>query len=66
MLGVGEELKDFNIVGVKPKFENFEENGESAFEVIDKTHFKKNGKLYIFILKILHLYALQKLLNTQS
>ena len=56
----------FNVVGVKPKFENFEENGESAFEVIDKNSFHKNGRLYTFILKILHLYALQKLLNTQS
>lgn len=48
MLGVGEELKDFNIVGVKPKFENFEENGESAFEVIDKNSFQKKWKVIYF------------------
>ena len=32
MKGVGEKLDDFNIVGVKPKFNTHEENGESAFE----------------------------------
>ena len=48
MLGVGEELKDFNIVGVKPKFENFEENGESAFEVIDRNSFQKKWKVIYF------------------
>ena len=31
MLGVGETLPDFKIIGVKPKFNRHEENGESAF-----------------------------------
>ena len=36
MLGVGEKLPDFKIVGVKPKFMRHEENGESAFETLTK------------------------------
>ena len=48
MLGVGEELQDFNIVGVKPKFENHEENGKSAFESIDKNSFPNKWKVIYF------------------
>ena len=42
MLGVGEEIRDFNVIGVKPKFHNHEENGESAFETITKKSFPEN------------------------
>ena len=41
MLGIGSVLPEFEIVGVKPGFNNHEENGESAFEAIDKNSFKK-------------------------
>ena len=48
MLGVGQELLDFNVVGVKPKFENHEENGESAFETINKNSFADKWKVIFF------------------
>ena len=32
MLGVGQTLPDFKVVGVKPRFMRHEEKGESAFE----------------------------------
>ncbi len=48
MLGVGEELKDFNVVGVKPKYHQHEENGESAFEVINKESFPEKWKVIYF------------------
>jgi hypothetical protein len=41
MLGVGETLPDFKIVGVKPKFKRHEENGESAFEPLTKASFRQ-------------------------
>ena len=31
MKGVGEEILDFEIVGIKPRFNNHEENGVSIF-----------------------------------
>ena len=37
MISIGQEIIDFEIIGVKPKFNNHEENGESAFETIHKT-----------------------------
>ena len=43
MKGVGEKLDDFNIVGVKPKFHEHEESGESAFETIDEKSFPISG-----------------------
>ena len=39
--GVGEEILDFEVVGVKPKFNMHEENGQTAFETITKESFKK-------------------------
>ena len=48
MLGVGEELKDFNVVGVKPKYNSHEENGESAFEEINKESFPNKWKVIYF------------------
>jgi hypothetical protein len=32
MLGIGDKLPDFEVVGIKPKFNNHEENGESALK----------------------------------
>ena len=48
MLGVGETLPDFKIVGVKPKFEHHEENGVSAFEDITKDSFPGKWKVIFF------------------
>lgn len=39
MISVGQEIIDFDIIGVKPTFNNHEENGESAFEKIHKISF---------------------------
>ena len=44
MISIGQEIIDFEIIGVKPKFNNHEENGESAFETIHKNSFQDNGK----------------------
>ena len=48
MLGVGEEIRDFNVIGVKPKFHNHEENGETAFETITKESFPEKWKVIYF------------------
>merc|ERR1712167_468509 len=40
MLGIGDKLPEFEVVGVKPKFNQHEENGESAFEPITNEFFK--------------------------
>ena len=48
MLGVGQTLPDFKIVGVKPKFMRHEENGESAFETLTKDSFKGQWKVIFF------------------
>ena len=48
MLGVGETLPDFKVVGVKPKFEHHEENGVSAFEDITKASFPGKWKVIFF------------------
>ena len=48
MLGVGETLPDFKIVGVKPKFEHHEENDVSAFEDITKDSFPGKWKVIFF------------------
>jgi peroxiredoxin (alkyl hydroperoxide reductase subunit C) len=48
MLGVGEKLPDFKIIGVKPKFNAHEENGESAFEPITKDSFPGKWKVIFF------------------
>ena len=34
MLGVGEKLPEFKVIGVKPGFNSHEENGVSAFEPV--------------------------------
>src|SRR5690554_2864 len=45
MLGVGEKLPEFKIVGVKPGFNNHEENGVSAFEAITQDSFEGKWKV---------------------
>jgi hypothetical protein len=44
MLGVGEKLPEFKVVGVKPKFMKHEENGASAFEPINNASFPASGR----------------------
>ncbi|HYD46072.1 MAG TPA: redoxin domain-containing protein, partial [Phenylobacterium sp.] len=48
MLGVGQTLPDFKVVGVKPKFMRHEENGESAFETLTKESFPGKWKVIFF------------------
>jgi len=52
MLGIGDKLPEFSVMGVKPGFMTHEENGESAFEEITE--------------KILPLSVRLKLLNLQN
>jgi peroxiredoxin (alkyl hydroperoxide reductase subunit C) len=48
MFGVGDQLPEFDIVGVKPKFMAHEENGESAFETITQESFEGKWKVFFF------------------
>ncbi len=48
MLGVGDKLPDFKVVGVKPKFMQHEENGESAFEDVTQDSFHGKWKVIYF------------------
>ncbi|KZK86950.1 Alkyl hydroperoxide reductase subunit C [Pseudovibrio sp. Ad13] len=48
MLGIGEKLPEFEVVGVKPGFNNHEENGESAFEAITEKSFEGKWKVIFF------------------
>ncbi|MEO6341465.1 MAG: peroxiredoxin [Caulobacteraceae bacterium] len=48
MLGVGEQLPDFKVIGVKPGFMRHEENGESAFETLTKDSFPGKWKVIFF------------------
>ena len=48
MIGVGEQLPNFKIVGVKPGFNKHEENGQSAFEDITNDSFKGKWKVIFF------------------
>jgi alkyl hydroperoxide reductase subunit AhpC len=48
MLGVGEKLPNFKVVGVKPKFNSHEENGVSAFEPITQDSFPGKWKVIFF------------------
>ena len=48
MLGVGQTLPDFKIVGVKPGFNRHEENGQSAFETLTKESFPGQWKVIFF------------------
>lgn len=48
MLGIGDTLPEFNVVGVKPKFMKHEENGESAFEPLNRESFHGKWKIIFF------------------
>ena len=48
MLGVGDKLPDFEVVGVKPGFNAHEENGQSAFEPISQDSFPGKWKVIYF------------------
>jgi peroxiredoxin (alkyl hydroperoxide reductase subunit C) len=48
MIGVGEHLPPFKLVGVKPGFNKHEENGQSAFEPITNDSFKGKWKIIFF------------------
>lgn len=48
MLGVGDQLPEFEIVGVKPGFNAHEENGVSAFETITQDSFEGKWKVFYF------------------
>ena len=44
MLGIGDKLPAFSVVGVKPKFHFHEENGQSAFEPLTRPAFPGSGR----------------------
>ncbi len=48
MLGVGQKLPEFKIVGVKPGFMRHEENGVSAFETLTGDSFPGQWKVIFF------------------
>ncbi|MCD8497519.1 MAG: peroxiredoxin [Alphaproteobacteria bacterium] len=48
MLGIGDKLPDFTVVGVKPGFNAHEENGVSAFEEITQDSFEGKWKVIYF------------------
>ena len=39
MLGIGDKLSSFEVVGVKPGFNVHEEKGQSAFETLTEASF---------------------------
>lgn len=48
MLGIGDQLPEFTVTGVKPGFNKHEENGESAFETITEKSFSGKWKVFFF------------------
>ena len=48
MLGIGDRIPDFKVVGVKPKFMQHEENGESAVEELTQDSFEGKWKVIYF------------------
>ncbi len=48
MLGIGDTMPEFEIMGVKPGFNVHEENGESAFEPINEKSFEGKWKVFFF------------------
>ena len=48
MLGIGDQLPEFKITGVKPGFNKHEENGESAFEDVTQDSFEGKWKVFFF------------------
>lgn len=48
MLGVGDKLPEFKVMGVKPGFNEIEEGGQSAFEEITNDSFEGKWKCIYF------------------
>jgi len=48
MLGIGDILPEFEVTGVKPRFNAHEENGKSAFEKITRDSFPGKWKVIYF------------------
>ncbi len=48
MLGIGDKLPEFSVMGVKPAFMVHEENGESAFEEITQNSFEGKWKIIYY------------------
>jgi peroxiredoxin (alkyl hydroperoxide reductase subunit C) len=48
MLGIGDKLPEFSVMGVKPKFMKHEENGESAFQEINQDSFDGKWKVIFY------------------
>jgi alkyl hydroperoxide reductase subunit AhpC len=48
MLGIGDRLPNFAAIGVKPGFNEIEENGETAFETLNETSFPGKWKIIFF------------------
>lgn len=48
MKTVGQKLESFNVVGVKPGFNQHEEKGQSAFEAINEQSFPGKWKIIYF------------------
>jgi lipoyl-dependent peroxiredoxin subunit C len=48
MLGVGQKLPEFKVVGVKPGFMRHEEGGQSAFETVTNESFQGKWKVIFF------------------
>lgn len=48
MLGIGDKLPEFSVMGVKPGFNAHEENGKSAFEEITQDSFEGKWKVIFY------------------
>jgi alkyl hydroperoxide reductase subunit AhpC len=48
MKTIGDKVEEFSVVGVKPGFNNHEENGQSAFEEITEKSFSGKWKIIYF------------------
>jgi lipoyl-dependent peroxiredoxin subunit C len=48
MAGIGDKLPSFSVTGVKPGFNNHEENGVSAFEPLTEESFPGKWKIIFF------------------
>lgn len=48
MLGIGEKIPSFEVVGVKPRFHAQEEKGQSAFEHLTEMSFPGKWKVIFF------------------
>lgn len=48
MLGIGQKLPEFEVTGVKPGFNQHEENGVSAFETLTRDSFPGKWKVIVF------------------